>query len=452
MSKEHREKAIEVISRDPNRLVKTNPIINAKFDITAVQMKVFLKVIASVDQSNDDLPDVQISLKEFQNFVGGKTKNLLKYLQEELTKLRKKDIYYEDDKIKLEANFFSSIVYDKVQAKFIFEFSNKLKPFLLQIKENFTVLDIRNLLFLDSIYAIRFYEFCKQYERFGSFELDVEDLKDRLGLSTRYKNYFDFKLKVLQQARTELESSSDLYFDFEEIKSGKKVIRLRFIIIENRQKTKVDESLQLQIVEIHTLVKEYVTEAVVNTWFKKYPCAQILAGVEYTLKEIKQGKVQDPARYLQKMVSAEDIVKQQETKELKIRAHQEQLIITENIKVQEKSITYQKDSLLKAYYDDCLEYAIHLLRFDPTVGVAIYNELKNKIENGPKTVTDELVWEYILASNESSIPMKFYGAIQNQQFMVTSFVVTWCKNHFIADFQKIKDPYLPKAKKFGLVL
>jgi hypothetical protein len=37
-------------------------------------------------------------------------------------------------------------------------------------------------------------------------------------------------------------------------------------------------------------VKEYVTEAVVNTWFKKYPYAQILAGVEYTLKEIKQGK------------------------------------------------------------------------------------------------------------------------------------------------------------------
>jgi hypothetical protein len=84
------------------------------------------------------------------------------------------------------------------------------------------------------------------------------------------------------------------------------------------------------------------------------------------------------------MVSAKDIVKQQETKELKIKAHQEQLIITENIKVQRKSITYQKDSLLKAYYDDCLEYAIHLLRFDTTVGVAIYNELKNKIENDPK--------------------------------------------------------------------
>jgi hypothetical protein len=97
-----------------------------------------------------------------------------------------------------------------------------------------------------------------------------------------------------------------------------------------------------------------------------------LAGVEYTLKEIKQGKsTRSSSLYLQKMVSAEDIVKQQETKELKIRAHQEQLIITENIKVQEKSITYQKDSLLKAYYDDCLEYAIHLLRFDPTVGVAI---------------------------------------------------------------------------------
>jgi hypothetical protein len=39
-----------------------------------------------------------------------------------------------------------------------------------------------------------------------------------------------------------------------------------------------------------------------------------LAGVEYTLKEIKQGKVQDPARYLQKMVSAEDIVNSKKLK------------------------------------------------------------------------------------------------------------------------------------------
>jgi hypothetical protein len=32
------------------------------------------------------------------------------------------------------------------------------------------------------------------------------------------------------------------------------------------------------------------------------------------------------------------------------------------------------------------------------------------------------------------------------------FCCNWCKNHFISDFQKIKDPYLPKAKEFGLVL
>jgi hypothetical protein len=49
--------------------------------------------------------------------------------------------------------------------------------------------------------------------------------------------------------------------------------------------------------------------------------------------------------------------------------------------------------------------------------------LKIKIENGFKTVTDELVWEYILAQMKVLF-MKFYGAIQNQQFMVTSFVVT----------------------------
>jgi hypothetical protein len=48
-------KAQQSIASDPNRLIKTNPIINARFDITAVQMKVFLKIIASIDQSQEVL-------------------------------------------------------------------------------------------------------------------------------------------------------------------------------------------------------------------------------------------------------------------------------------------------------------------------------------------------------------------------------------------------------------
>ncbi len=82
---EKREMALQAISKDPYRLIKTNPIINAKFDITAVQMKVFLKVVASIDQSGDDMPEISISIKEFQEFVGGKAKNIHTYLQEELT-------------------------------------------------------------------------------------------------------------------------------------------------------------------------------------------------------------------------------------------------------------------------------------------------------------------------------------------------------------------------------
>ena len=64
---EKREMALQAISKDPYRLIKTNPIINAKFDITAVQMKVFLKVVASIDQSADEMPEINISIKEFQD-------------------------------------------------------------------------------------------------------------------------------------------------------------------------------------------------------------------------------------------------------------------------------------------------------------------------------------------------------------------------------------------------
>ncbi len=89
------------------------------------------------------------------------------------------------------------------------------------------------------------------------------------------------------------------------------------------------------------------------------------------------------------------------------------------------------------------------------MALILRKKLANKLIYGwmiPIASVHMSLWRYILASEESSIPMKFYVAIQNQQFMVTSFVVNWCKNHFISEFQRIKDPYLPKAKEFGLVL
>lgn len=396
MEDDKRIKALQAISKDPYRLIKTNPIINARYEITAIQMKVFLKVIASIDQSSDVAPEINISVKEFQEFVGGKAKNIHAYLEDELTKLRKKDIYYEDERIKLEANFFSSVIYHKKEGYFTFEFSKNIKPFLLQIKENFTVLDIRNILFLDSVYAIRFYEFCKEYERFKGFELDVEDLKERFGIADKYKNYFDFKLKVLNRARSELMKNSELYFDFEEIKEGRKVVRLKFTIINNKKKLqRQNEEQHSQVVtEIIRLVGSSVSENVILAWFKKYPEEQIRRGVHYTLEQQKKGLVKDLAKYVQTMVATPDLFDPEEEQRIKKKKIQA-------VKKQEQlELALQRDkenelNKLKAkLYQEKKQLVIDMLQKDPSFHTTILHMLREDVRKTKNPITQSALQSY----------------------------------------------------------
>jgi plasmid replication initiation protein len=97
-----------------------------------------------------------------------------------------------------------------------------LDAYLLQLKKNFTYIDVRNIVSMDSVYAIRFYGFCKEFERFGKFQFTVEEMRRMFNLENKYELYGLFKQKVVVKAQEELIKNSDLIFDFNEIKEGKK--------------------------------------------------------------------------------------------------------------------------------------------------------------------------------------------------------------------------------------
>ncbi len=448
---EKREMALQAISKDPYRLIKTNPIINAKFDITAVQMKVFLKVVASIDQSGDEMPEINISIKEFQEFVGGKAKNIHTYLQEELTKLRKKDLYYEDDRIRLEANFFSSIVYHKKEGYFTFEFSKNIKPFLLQIKDNFTVLDIRNIMYLDSIYAIRFYEFCKEFERFRTFEFEVDELKEKFGLTDRYKNYFDFKLKVINQARTELIKNSELYFDFEEIKSGKKVTRLKFFIYKNAKGNAVqDDTLNHeQIEEITELVKNFVGDKIVLAWFKKYPYSQIKEGVLYSLKEYNRGVVKEMAKYLQKMVAVAEIVDSNEVKKQAIQKKKKQQADLQEVEKQIIAIDRLKDDLKKTYFQKRIDFVNQIFASNAQINVSLMKQLQTDVESDKPSFLAELAFNSFKGDKKSKEDLLLNFA-EGATFQAYS--LDYIAHQYPTEFNQIKMDFLPLANKLGMTI
>jgi len=63
----------------------------------------------------------------------------------------------------------------------------------------------------------------------------LELLRDMLGLrKDQHVEYSDFKRNILNPVQKELKAKSDLYFEFDEIKSSRRVVAIRFHILHNK--------------------------------------------------------------------------------------------------------------------------------------------------------------------------------------------------------------------------
>jgi hypothetical protein len=119
-----------------------------------------------------------------------------------------------------------------------------MKPYLLQLKERFTTYRLKEVIQLKSSFSIRIYELLKQYEKIGERIFLLETLKASLGIGpTEYSLYGDFKRRVLLVAQSEVAEKTDISFKFKEIKEGRKVVKIKFII--NSQNTEPTSSTPL---------------------------------------------------------------------------------------------------------------------------------------------------------------------------------------------------------------
>lgn len=83
-------------------------------------------------------------------------------------------------------------------------------------------------------YTPRMYKLISSYKKRGEFKYTVEELRDLLGLGTKYKDTEALKRRILKPVMEELKKDADIYFDMElsdfEIKEGNKVIAYNFKI------------------------------------------------------------------------------------------------------------------------------------------------------------------------------------------------------------------------------
>lgn len=114
------------------------------------------------------------------------------------------------------------------------ECNHKLVPHLFHNKKRFFQYKLWNTLYLKSYNQQRLYELLKQYVRIGKREISLMDLREYLSIGeNEYPVWGIFSRDVLKVAQKAFLEKTDIWFEYETIKSQRKVVAVCFIIHKN---------------------------------------------------------------------------------------------------------------------------------------------------------------------------------------------------------------------------
>lgn len=233
---------------DKNYLVtKSNYfIMNSSYDLSLEEQKIILTLASMVQPKDEDFKPYKFKIAEFMGLLG--VENQAKYTEiPKITKeLMKKVFEIHEEKKVIQVAWLSSAVYEKGTGYVELEFSPRLKPYMLKLGGVFTEYRLGNILSMKSKYSPRIYEIlkCNEFKKQGYIEIEVEELRKLLKAENIYPLYADFKRFILMQTQKELKKISDISFDFEEIKTGRKVTSLKFFIHQNKKMVNAPKPIQ----------------------------------------------------------------------------------------------------------------------------------------------------------------------------------------------------------------
>ena len=214
-------------------VVKSNDLIQkSRYDLSAQESKLILYLISKIQPDDTDFQSYTFDLKDLCS-VCGITYNGKNYrdFKEAIQPLSDRSFWIETDSKDMLCRWVSDCVIDKGETTVTVRLDYKLKPYLLQLRENFTSYQLENILVMKSKYASRLYELLLSYAYKGRYKAELPELREILGIAPeQYKVYNNLKVRVLDVAVKEINTFTDLNVSFSLIRAGHRAAAIEFII------------------------------------------------------------------------------------------------------------------------------------------------------------------------------------------------------------------------------
>jgi len=217
-------------------LTEHNDLITAHYDMSAPEQDIFSLVLAQMKKEDPLDQRYHVSIKEIEALarkrvdytkIGGVAKKLVSRV---CTIIR-------DNGDPLYVGMVSDAEHIRGTGHFKIGVSPQIRPYLFDLKKNFTRYQLQMFGPLRSKYSKRIYKMLSQFKKTGILRISVEELKMRLklldpktGKEVFANDWAGLKRKVLEVAQREINEHTDIRCNYEAHKTERKFTHLEFKI------------------------------------------------------------------------------------------------------------------------------------------------------------------------------------------------------------------------------
>lgn len=212
---------------------KAHPIVEAGYRLSIAEQRIILLSLAKLDSRNIEQSKVTLFAKDYANSFNVSEKIAYRDLLNASKRLYDRSIILKGESETTEFRWIESRTkYHKGEGRISFEFSHRVIPYLFELDKRlgYTQYHLLSVSGFNGTYSIRLYELCKKIHGMQNQEIEVDEIRRILMLDEKYKEFKVFKRDVLTPSINEINAKSDLFIDVKQIKCGRKIVALKFII------------------------------------------------------------------------------------------------------------------------------------------------------------------------------------------------------------------------------
>lgn len=227
------------INSEDKIIYQHNAITSGRYDYSACMLDILFMVLSTLEK---DKLIYTIHTEDIEHITGRKW-NIAQFTKSTEAMLTKM-FEIEDETAYTQFVLFQYFKYLKGTRSIEVKLSEVSLPYFFELKNNFTAMQLKSVLNCSSKYAKRLYGLACQWRSVGKKRFEISELKKMLGLINKkgeeqFERVSEFKKKVLDVAKEQINKNTDIQFDYELTKRGRSFHWVTIFV--NTQKSKVLE-------------------------------------------------------------------------------------------------------------------------------------------------------------------------------------------------------------------